>query len=138
VGDFLDHYYYFSLMPAAVLTILLALTSMTALPAGRAAQIMGAALFAASLAIAPARIAFGRTLHQMPEYGVLLDASRKIARIPQPMRAIHTEFPLPPSTDPEFLYTILGGRIDRASRVTAVVKPDGQIVFEEAAYVDRR
>jgi hypothetical protein len=27
VGDFLDHYYYFSLMPAAVLTLLLALTA---------------------------------------------------------------------------------------------------------------
>jgi hypothetical protein len=126
VGDFLDHYYYFSLMPAAVLTILLAFT---AVPSRRLAGAIALGLFLASLAIAPSRIAFGRTMHQMPEYGLLLDASRKIARVPEPMRAIQADFPLPPSTNPEFLYTILGGRIDRASRVIAVIKPDGQIDF---------
>jgi hypothetical protein len=126
VGDFLDHYYYFSLMPAAVLTVLLALT---AVPSRRLAGAIAFGLFMASLAIAPARIAFGRTMHQMPEYGPLLDASRKIARIKEPMGAIQTEFPLPPTSNPEFLYTILGGRLDRASHVIAIIQRDGRVIF---------
>jgi hypothetical protein len=133
VGDFLDHYYYFSLMPAAILTIVLACT---AVPSRAAAQAIGAALFALSLAIAPARIAFGRTMHQLPEYGLLLDGSRKLAKVPQPMRAIQTEFPLPRSTDPAFLYTILGGRIDPASPYAAVIKADGGVVFHQTGAQD--
>jgi hypothetical protein len=130
VGDFLDRYYYFSLMPGAVLTIVLALT---AVPSRRLAGAVALALFAVSMAIAPDRIRFGRTMHQLPEYGVLLDASRKIARVPAPMRAVRAEFPLPPSTNPEFLYTILGGHIDRAADVVAVIKPDGQVAFQQIA-----
>ena len=133
VGDFLDRYYYFSLMPAAVLTILLALT---AVPSRVLSQGIAVALFGLSLAIAPARIALGRTLHQMPEYGVLLDGSRKIARVPRPMRAIQTEFALPPSTNPAFLYTILGGRIDRSSPYVAIIKADGAVAFQQVAEQD--
>jgi hypothetical protein len=120
-------------MPAAVLTIVLALT---AVPSRLAAQAIGVALFVGAVAIAPNRIAFGRTLHQMPEYGPLLDGSRKIARVPRPMRAIQADFPLPPSTNPEFLYTILGGRIDRSSPYTAVIKMDGSVVFQQAGSQD--
>jgi hypothetical protein len=130
VGDFLDYYYYFSLMPAAVLTIVLAFT---AVPSRVAANLVAISLLVLSLAIAPTRIAYGRTLHQLPEYGILLDASRKIAKVPHPMRAIRPEFPLPPSTSPTFLYTILGGRIDPASPYVAVVKRDGTVVFETAS-----
>jgi hypothetical protein len=133
VGDFLDHYYYFSLMPAAVLTILLACT---AVRSRVLAQTIAIGLFAFSLVIAPSRIAFGRTLHQLPEYGLLLDGSRKIAKVPQPMRAIRTEFPLPPSTNPGFLYTILGGRLERGSPYVAEIKTDGSIVFHQVAAQD--
>jgi hypothetical protein len=128
VGDFLDSYYYFSLMPAAVLTIVLAFT---AVPSRVFAQLIGAALFVISLAIAPSRVAFGRSLPQMPEYRLLVDASRKIAKVPQPMRAIQTEFKLPPTADPAFLYTILGGHIDSASPFVAVIKSDGGVAFEK-------
>jgi hypothetical protein len=130
VGDFLDSYYYYSLMPAAVLTILLAFT---AVPSPKLAQAIGVALFAASLAIAPSRIAYAHTLPQMPEYRLLVDASRKIAKVPQPMRAIQTEFKLPPTADAAFLYTILGGRIDRTSPYVALIKSDGGVVFQKIA-----
>jgi hypothetical protein len=76
-GDFLDHYYYFSLMPAAVLTILL---GVTAAASHRFAPVLSVALFVAAVAILPKRLQFGQTMHQMPEYGVLLDDSREIAR----------------------------------------------------------
>jgi hypothetical protein len=130
VGDYLDRYYYFSLMPAAVLTILLACTAMRA---GAARQAMALALFVGAVAIAPSRIALGRTMHQLPEYGPLLDGSRAIAKVPKPMRGIRTEFSLPPSTDPTFLYTILGGRIDPRSPYVGVIKANGAVMFEGPA-----
>jgi hypothetical protein len=128
VGDFLDHYYYFSLMPAAVLTILLAFT---AVPSPMLAQAIGVALFAVALAIAPSRIAYAHALPEMPEYRLLVDASRQIAKVRRPMRAIHTEFKLPPTADPAFLYTILGGHIDSASPFVAVINLDGGVVFQK-------
>ncbi len=130
VGDFLDHYYYFSLMPPAVLTITLGLT---AIPSKPVANAVGIAFVVLALLIVPARLRFAATLHRMPEYGPLLDGSRTIARRAQPVRAIVTEFPLPPSCDRYFLYSILGGRLDRTSTWVATIKNDGSVAFENVA-----
>ncbi len=126
VGDFLDHYYYFSLMPAAVLTVVLALAALPSAPLVRAA---GIGLLVLAVAIAPARIRLSWTMHRMPEYGTLVDASRRIARRQQPMRAIRAGFPLPPTSDPAFLYTVLGGKLDRNSPWVAVIKSDGSVWY---------
>jgi hypothetical protein len=74
----------------------------------------------------------------MPEYGVLLEGSRKIARLRQPMRAIRTEFRLPRTSDPEFLYTILAGRMDSQSSWVAVIESDGAVVYQQDAGVTAR
>ena len=97
LGD-LDHYYYLSLMPASVLTVLLAATAM---PSRLLARSVGIALFVGSVALVPARVRFAATMHRLPEYGVLVEASRKIASLGQPMREIVTEFALPKTSDPE-------------------------------------
>jgi hypothetical protein len=128
VGDFLDSYYYFSLMPAAVLTVVLALTAMPSRPMAQAISI---ALFAMSVAISPTRIAYAHVLPRMPEYRILVEASRKIAKVPQPMREIQTAFKLPPTADPAFVYKILGGHIDSASPFVAVIKSDGGVEFQK-------
>lgn len=125
LGD-LDHYYYLSLMPAAVLTILLGATAMLS---PRLARAVSLALFVGALAIVPARIRFAATMHRLPQYGVLVDASRQIVRLGRPVRAIHTEFSLPATSDPEFVYGILGGRIDRASPWIGVITPDGRVLY---------
>jgi hypothetical protein len=127
IGDFLDHYYYFSLMPAAVLTILLGVTGTAS---RRFAPVLGVALFVGALAIVPRRLQFGQTMHQMPEYGVLLDGSRQMARHRHPVRAVQADFPLPGSTDPAFLYMILGGHLDPASPFVAVIKGDGSVAYQ--------
>jgi hypothetical protein len=121
----LDHYYYLSLMPPALLTILLVAIP----PTGRFANVMGVALLVVAVAMVPSRIRFAATMHRLPEYGILVDGSRKIAGFRQPMRAIKTEFSLPPTSDPEFVYRILGGRIDRASPWVGVVTSDGRVLF---------
>jgi hypothetical protein len=129
VGDFLDRYYYLSLMPAAVLTIVLGLTSLYSRQAGR---MVAVALFGVALAVVPARLRHAAPINRMPEYGVIVDASRAIAGMGQPVRAIRTEFVLPPTSDPEFIFQILGGRIDRAARLVAVIKQNGDVAYEKA------
>jgi hypothetical protein len=127
VGPAYEAYYYLSLMPAAVLTILLGLTAM---PSQRIARAVAVSLAIAAVAIAPARVRFASTLPRMPEYGPLLDGSRQLVERAFPVRAIRTEFPLPPTADPEFLYSILGGRIEPSSHLTALITRDGQVSYQ--------
>jgi hypothetical protein len=129
VGDFLDRYYYLSLMPAAVLTIVLGLTSLYSRQVGR---MVAVALFVVALAVVPARLRHAAPINRMPQYGVLVDASRAIVGMGRPIRAIKTEFALPPTSDPEFIYQILGGRIDRGARLVAVIKQNGNVAYEKA------
>lgn len=130
VGDFLDHYYYLSLMPAAVLTILLPLGT---IGGERSRLIAGGILLVAALSIVPARLRTAATLHRMPQYGLLVDGSREIVRRGQPMRAIQTEFTLPLTAESEFLYRILGGRLDRESPWVAIIMNDGHVVYQFTA-----
>ena len=127
VGPAYEAYYYLSLMPAAVLTVLLGLTAM---PSPRIAQAVAVSLAIAAFAIAPARVRFASTLPRMPEYGPLLDGSRRLVERAFPVRAIRTEFQLPPTADPEFLYRILGGRIEPSSHLTALITRDGQVTYQ--------
>ena len=125
--DDLDHYYYLSLMPAAVLTVVLAAT---ALPSPSLARAAGVVLLVAALALVPARVRFAATMHRMPQYGLLVDASQRIKNLRQPMRSIRTEFALPPTGDPEYLYRLLGGQIDPASPWVSIITADGRIVYQ--------
>lgn len=124
-GD-LQVYYYLSLMPAAVITMILAIT---ALAPARAAAIVAMALCAAAVAAVPARLRFASGLPRMPEYDVLVKGSREIARRQLPMRSIQPQFALPPTCDPEFIYRILGGRIDRQAEWRAEIARDGRVSY---------
>jgi len=124
-GD-LQSYYYFSLMPAVVLTVIFAVVG--ALPPRRSAMI-GIAMLAAVASIVPARVRAAATMMRMPEYGVLVAGSREIARRHEPMQSIRTEFPLSPSSDPEFIFGILGGRIERRAAFRAVIRADGSALY---------
>ena len=122
----LDNYYYFSLMPAAVLMVVLAVT---AIPSPRVAQTIAIILVIGALAIVPARRSDAMTIHQMGEYGVIVHASRVIVDRGTPVRAIRLDFPLPPTNDPEFVYRILGGRIDPQSPWVAVILRSGDVTY---------
>jgi hypothetical protein len=128
VGDFLDYYYYFPLMPAAVLTLTL---SVTAVRPPRLARAVSVLLLAGALAMVPARVELSTTLARLPQYGPLVDGSRALVQLQQPVRAIRTAFTLPATSDPEFIYLILGGRIDRASAWIGVITEDGHASVTE-------
>lgn len=125
LGD-LDHYYYLSLMPAIVLMVVLAATT---LPPPRCARPAAVVLLVAALALAPGKIRFAATMHQMPEYRLLVDGSRRIMSTGQSIQAIETDFALSPTTDTSFLYTILGGQVDPESLWVALITADGRVVY---------
>jgi hypothetical protein len=122
----LDQYYYLSLAPAVVLTVVLGAAALT--PA-RSAPFAGIALFVGALIIVPLRLREAAPLLKMPEYGVLVAGSREVVKRGQPMRSIEPEFALPPTSDPEFIFRILGGRIDRQAEWRAVISRDGLVSF---------
>ena len=121
----LDHYYYLSLMPAAVLTIVLAIT---AAPARFAPAIAAIALLAV-LSQVPGRLAYSATLHKMPVYGPLVEGSRRAARQSPTLRGIETEFALPSPSDVMFVYRILGGKFDPASPWVARIRSNGDVEY---------
>jgi hypothetical protein len=122
----LDNYYYFSVMPAAVLMVVLAITAI--LPP-RASRMLALGLVIAAMAIAPARRSDAMTFHQMREYGAIVHASRVIVNRGTPVRAIRLDFTLPPTNDPEFVYRILGGRIDPTAPWVAVILRSGEVTY---------
>jgi hypothetical protein len=124
-GD-LDSYYYLSLAPAAVLTVVFAMATVTPTRIGGAAA---AVVLAGAIALMPARARTAATLFSMPEYRALVAGSRHIAGRGQPIQSIRTEFDLPPTSDPEFIFRVLGGRIDRWAPWAAVILADGRVEY---------
>jgi hypothetical protein len=124
--DDLDNYYYLSLMPSAVLIVVL---GVMALVPRRFATHAGIALVMVALAMVPARVRVAATMHRMPEYGVLVVGARQVRARNEPMRAVRAAFPLPPTSNAEFVYRTLGGRIDRSSPWVAVISPDGSVTY---------
>jgi hypothetical protein len=120
------NYYYFSVMPAAVLTLGLALVSIRPAWLSHAVAI---ALAVGAVALLPARLEQAGRIHRMPEYGPLLRASRTMAGRGQPLRRIDAPF-FPAASDPSFLYRILGGRLSVDSLWIAIVGPDGQVRYQ--------
>jgi hypothetical protein len=68
----------------------------------------------------------------MPQYETFVRASRAIVRSRQPMRAVRAGFVIPPTASPEFIFRILGGRIERGAPWWAEITPDSQVVYHQA------
>ena len=124
----LDAYYDLSLMPATVLTFVLAVTAM---PSPRVAQATAIAVLVVALAFVPIRLRNAATMFQMPQYGILVDASRRVRSFGQPMQQIRTDFALPPSSSSEFLFEVLGGTIDRRAPWVCVIRANGEVTLNQ-------
>lgn len=129
IGD-LQNYYYLSLMPAAVLTVLLGSTALfPARVAPMCGTVVSIALLIGALTIVPARLRLAQTMFKMPQYRALVAGSREIVKRREPMQSVEPEFTLPQTSDPEFLFRILGGRIDRRAPWRAAISPDGRVTY---------
>ena len=125
----LNDYYYLSLMPGATLMVVLAVIS--SVPA-RWVNWIAIGCVAVALGSVPGKVRLAATMHRMPEYRLLVDGSRRILSARESVRSIATDFALPSTADPEFLYTVLGGRIDSGSPWSAAIAVDGGVVYRRA------
>lgn len=131
----LDHYYYISVMPPGVLSMFFAVS----LPSRtRMGLVVGVALLVAAVALVPARLRFAASMHKMPEYSALVDASRTLVARGQPIRAIRTEFELPPSSDAAFIFTILGGRLQPDAAWVATIARNGTVRYDQTETAEPR
>ena len=120
-----DNYYCLSVAPSAAFTIALALT-----PWRPSARLVSVALVVCVIALQPSRLASSRAFLRFPQYGALARGSLEIRRRVADIQGIGTEFSLPPATDPDFLYTILGGRITPDAQYRAIIDANGSVRFD--------
>lgn len=121
---YLDSYYYLSLLSISVLTVVIAVMPRT----GRPATIAGLIAVLGAAALVPARMAHSHT-YEMPEYDVIVSASRTLRDLHRPLRAIRVSFPLPPNTNFEFPYFAMGGQFDGKSQLVPTINRDGSITY---------
>jgi hypothetical protein len=120
-------YWFMPLAPCAAVTLALATTAWQP-----AARLVAVAALAVIVYAQPARLAASFASHRLPEYGALVRASREIRARTPAVRAIETEFALPPSADRTYLYRILGGRIAPDAPFSALVRSSGAVVYTPA------
>ena len=123
-------YWFLTLTPPLVLTVALALT---ALPWRLARSLTSTGLLVLALVCQPARFAHAQITARLPEYGPLLRGSRALRRRTPELRAIEVTFVLPPSSDPEFLYKVLGGKIAATAKYVATIERTGRVSYRLAS-----
>jgi hypothetical protein len=120
----LDSYYYLSLLPLSVMTVVLGFLPRS----GRAATAFGVIALTACANLVPDRLRDGH-MFRMPEYGVLVTGSRTLVARNEPLRAIQTSFTLPANVNPGFPYFCMGGPFDRNSPLVAIINADGSVSY---------
>jgi hypothetical protein len=122
----LDAYWFLTLAPATMLTIGIGTRTFPSV-AGPAAVV----LLILAIAVQPGRIAASRRLHRLPEYAALARGAREIRAYTPQVRRIDADLTLPPTTDPAFLYRILGGTVTGASTLVATIEASGRVRFTQ-------
>jgi hypothetical protein len=64
----------------------------------------------------------------MPEYGVIVRGSRAVVQRGQPVRRIEVPF-LHPLSDPEYVFTLLGGQIRPDAPEIARITETGEVTY---------
>ena len=78
----------------------------------------------------PARIVDSQRFFKYPEYEPMVKGSRAAAERAPVLRDIRVSFEVHPTMDRQFLYKILGGRIDAAALATATINRDGSVSIQ--------
>ncbi len=120
-----DAYVFLTIVPGALLAIAWA---SRLLPAPTARSMCAAALLVVAILVQKPRIDSSALVFRMPGYGALVRGSRAIAAHGEPVRAIEVPF-LHPLSDSEYLFTLLGGRIQRDAPAIARVSENGEVTY---------
>lgn len=117
-----DEYWYLPLAPAVAVMVALVLSLVPR-------REVGLALLVAVLLMQPGRLHYAHLIYRMPEYGALAQGSRAIIRQTSEVRRLYTSFAMPPFSDAEFLYQVLGGRITETALFDATIDDAGHVRF---------
>jgi hypothetical protein len=126
-GRLTELYWYLSLVVCATMSLVIWIARVHPLMIRTALALL--ALIAVAL-LQPARFELAWRTHRWPEYGILVRGSRQIARQAPEVRAIVAPF-LPRTSDPAFVYEILGGRIARDAALVAVIDRNGMVSYRK-------
>ena len=119
-----DGYWFLTMTAALTLTLGMAVA---AIPSKTAVKVIG---IAALLFVAwrqPARITDSTRFFKYPQYDAMLKGSRRAIEQAPVVKDIRVTFDVHPTMDRQFIYKILGGRIDGSALYTAVINSDGSI-----------
>jgi hypothetical protein len=125
-GEAYEAYAFLTLAPPAVLLV----AWMLRLSEERSSRALaGAALLVLAVLILQPRRENVTLVFRQPSYGALVRGSRALVARGVSVRRIEAPF-LPPLSDAEFVYTILGGRISRDSHVVAHLGANGEVTYD--------
>jgi hypothetical protein len=119
-----DRYWFLTMTTALALTFAM---TIAAIPSKAVVKWIGLALVLLVASWQPARIDESKRFFEYPQYETMVLASRALIVQAPVVRAIKVAFDVHPTMDPQFIYKILGGRIDPTALYTAVVNPDGSV-----------
>jgi hypothetical protein len=122
-----DGYWFIPFTAALTLTFGMAVA---AVPSKAAVKWIGFAVLALMIWRQPARIEDSKRFFKYPQYETMLHASRQLIMQAPVVRDIKVTFDVHPTMDRQFIYKILGGRIDGSALYTAVVNSDGSVRLE--------
>lgn len=117
-----DEYWYLPLAPAVAVMVAVAVSLWPR-------REIALALLVIVLVMQPGRVRYSHTLYPMPQYGALARGSKAIMRQTGEIRHLYTAFSLPPFSDAEFLYQVLGGRITDTALFDATIDENGGVRF---------
>ena len=116
---------FLSVVPAALRTLAWTLRTV---PDARARALCAAALLLFAVAIQKPRVARSADAFRMPGYGAIVRGSRTILERGEPVRRIDVAS-LHPLSDSEYVYTLLGGRIQRDAPEVAKISETGEVSY---------
>jgi len=119
-----DAYFFLTVVPATLLTIAWTLRVVPQ----TARSMLALALLGLAVLVQKPRIESATQVFRMPEYGVLVRGSRAVAARGEPVRAIEVPF-LHPLSDPEYVFTLLGGRIQHDAPEVARLSENGDVTY---------
>ena len=122
-----DGYWFIPLTTALALTFGMAIA---AIPSKTAVKWIGVAALLLVAWRQPARIEDSKRFFKYPQYETMVRGSRQLIMQAPVVRDIRVSFEVHPTMDRQFIYKILGGRIDGSALYTAVINADGSIKLD--------
>lgn len=126
-----DRYWFLTMTTALALTFAMPVAAIQVTAPGRVLVTWaGIALTALVATWQPARINRSEMFFEYPQYAAMVRGSREIVSRAPVVKDIRVTFEVHPTMDRQFVYTILGGRIDSSALYTAIINNDGSVRLE--------